>query len=109
MCDTYEIIRKYTTGKVSLEETNAELKAHDSGLHLDPEKNRITEEEFAQTVVGATPAQVSGWGLLDTGTASLDKVHVVAGQLQDVDLSDTYAIVLIAGHIYHVVGHTLVN
>lgn len=60
-----EIIEKYKNGEASLEETNAALKEIDSGLCYDPDKNVIHPDEEER------------FGLLDTGTGSLDKVKVI--------------------------------
>lgn len=60
-----EIIEKYKNGEASLEETNAALKEIDSGLCYDPDKNVIQPEEE------------ECFGLLDTGTGTLDKVKVI--------------------------------
>lgn len=102
-----EIMGLYTSGKTTLEETNKKLKEADADLRLDPEKNILTEEEKHRTFVGYYPEQASGFGLLDTGTGSLDKVRVQGGQLVDCDCGSMYALVFIAGKMYHVQGRTL--
>ena len=76
-----EILRDYTTGETDLEAANAALKEAGAGYHLEPGKNELTEEDLRETVVGYYPEQASGWGLLDTGTGSLEKVHVANGRL----------------------------
>lgn len=69
--DITDILFKYTTGEATLEETNEALKEAEAGFHLEPGKNEITPEEAAQTVTGETPEEVTGYGLLDTGTGSI--------------------------------------
>lgn len=79
-----EIMTKYENSpkaKADVDECNASLKKAGMQFHLEPGKNEITKAELEQTVVGATPAQASGYGLLDTGTGSLEKVKVTKGKL----------------------------
>ena len=109
-----EIIGKYTAGEVSLEEANIALKDADCGLQLDPQKNVLTEEEKRATTVGYYPEQANGWGLMNTGTGSPDKVQVKNGKLlfavNSVNEDGTVnmkATVSIAGHIYQVKGDML--
>lgn len=81
--DITDILFKYTTGEATLEETNEALKEAEAGFRLEPGKNEITPEEAAQTVTGETPEEVTGYGLLDTGTGSMEKVKIVNGKLGD--------------------------
>ena len=75
---TNEILNKYTTGEMTLPEANEALKEADSDLYLDPNRNVITPEELAETRVGMTPDEANGYGLMEHGAGSLEKVHVVA-------------------------------
>ena len=97
---TNEILNKYTTGEMTLPEANEALKEADSDLCLDPNRNVITPEELAETRVGETPAEANGWGILDHGVGSLEKVHVVNGRTVDVDMGHEAAYVYIAGRKY---------
>lgn len=63
------ILRDYTSGEKTLEEANKALAALPGGLFLDPEKNTIK------------PGEEHAYGLLDTGTGSLDKVRIKGGKL----------------------------
>lgn len=92
-----EIILAYTAGKKTLEETNAALEANGAGYHLDPEKNVIH------------PDEVDRFGLLDTGTGSLDKVEIKDGKVLGFDAGDMPAFVLFNGNIYRVHGDTLLK
>lgn len=69
MKDIETILRDYTSGETTLEETNAALAAAGSGIRIDPEKNVIK------------PGEEHAYGLLDTGTGSLDKVRIKGGKL----------------------------
>lgn len=100
-----EIIKKYTAGEATLEETNAALAG--SGYHLDPGKNTLTEEEIRNTTIGTYPDMANGFGLLDTGTRTLDKVEVRGGKLVSADLGIMPGMVIIAGRTYNVKGNTL--
>jgi len=103
-----EMILKYTSGEITLEETNAALKEMGAGVYLDPQKNVLTEAEMRRTVVGHFPEQANGWGLLDTGTGSFDKVRVVNGELENCDCGEMYALCMIADREYQVKGKRLV-
>lgn len=109
MTNINEIIGKYTEGKATLEATNAALREAKSDLQLDPQKNTLTEAELRATTIGIYPDMANGWGLLDTGTGSLDKVEVRAGKLVTCDCGTMYAMVFIAGRTYKVQGVTLVD
>ena len=95
--NTTEIIGRYTGGEATLEETNAALKEAKSGFHLDPERNAIQ------------PGEVGRFGLLDTGTGTLDKVEVQDGHLVNCDCGEMYAECFVAGRRYEVKGTELVE
>jgi len=103
--DIKTILNKYTAGEVTLEETNAALEG--SGIRLDPERNVLTEAEKRATTVGYYPDQANGWGLLDSGTGTLDKAEVRSGQLVHCDMGGSFALLMIAGRTYQVRGRTL--
>lgn len=104
-----EIIGKYTAGEKTLEETNEELAAAEAGFHLEPGKNVLTEEEKRATTIGYYPEQANGFGLLDTGTGSLDKVRCENGHLVNCDCGEMCAMYIIAGRTYQVKGTELVE
>ena len=98
-----EIIRKYTAGEATLEETNAALMDVRAGFHLDPQRNVIQ------------PDEVGRFGLLDTGTGTLDKVEVRDGRLEYAvnevlpdGSTNMRAEVCFAGKYYTVYGDLLV-
>nr|DAH90761.1 MAG TPA: hypothetical protein [Caudoviricetes sp.]DAR48929.1 MAG TPA: hypothetical protein [Caudoviricetes sp.]DAY80686.1 MAG TPA: hypothetical protein [Caudoviricetes sp.] len=95
-----EVLQKYTLGEAGKDETNDGLKELGSPLRLNPDRNVITPEELAETRVGETPAEANGWGILDHGVGSLEKVHVVNGRTVDVDMGHEAAYVYIAGRKY---------
>lgn len=64
-----KIISDYTAGETTLEEANAALTEMGAGVLLDPEKNVIR------------PGEEDRFGLLDTGTGTLDKVEIKDGRL----------------------------
>ena len=104
-----EILQDYTAGKTDLPTTNDALKAAGATFHLDPNKNMLTEEEIRATTVGTYPDMANGFGLLDTGTGSLDKVEVRNGKLANMDCGEMYALCIIAGRTYKVKGKELVD
>lgn len=110
----HEIVRDYTTGEADLEATNAALKEAGAGFSFVPGQNEITEEDRMATTVGYYPSQANGYGLLDTGTGSPDKVHVTGGkldhavnQVQPDGSTNMAAYVIICGKTYEVFGDTL--
>lgn len=90
-----EILNKYTRGEATLQETNAALKECRAGFHLDPQRNYIN------------PAETELFGLLDTGTGSLDKVRVSNGRLVNCDCGDMVAYCHYNGKLYRVHGAEL--
>lgn len=110
----HEIVRDYTTGEADLEATNAALKEAGAGFSFVPGQNEITEEDRMATTVGYYPSQANGYGLLDTGTGSPDRVHVTGGkldhavnQVQPDGSTNMAAYVIICGKTYEVFGDTL--
>ena len=81
----------------------------ENGPFLDPDKNSLTEEEMRATTVGYYPEQANGFGFLDTGTGSLDKVEVRSGRLQNCRCGGMYALFTIAGKTYRVQDDVLVR
>lgn len=104
-----ETIRKYSAGEMTLEEANARLKDAGAPIHLDPQRNVLTEEQMRATTVGYYPDQANGWGLLDSGTGTLDKVEVRAGRLVHMDCGEMAALCIIGGRVYRVKGDTLTD
>ena len=106
-----EILRRYTSGEFTADQVNAEL--DNIGVdqyHLNAEKNHISEEEQTETSLGLfPPATVNGFGLLDTGTGTLDKVEVRAGQLANMDCGEMYALLYIGGEMFKIEGKKLVT
>ena len=106
---TNEILNKYTTGEMTLPEANEALKEAGSDLYLDPDRNKLTEEEMRGTTVGYYPDQANGYGLMDHGVGCMEKVHVVNGKTVDVNMGAETAYVYIAGKKYELKGDTLVE
>lgn len=114
MNNIQETLLAYTAGEKTTEEVNEILKG--SGLTFTPGKNALTEEEIRATTIGTYPDMANGWGLLDTGTGSMDKVflkdgkldHVVNEVMEDGSVNSTVNL-YIAGRLYNVEGDTLVE
>lgn len=101
-----EIIARYTTGNLSLEETNERLRAIGSNLYLNPDKNALTEEEIQEGTAG----------LLDIGVGSWDKVEIKDGSLvyavnivKEDGTTNMPAYVRANGKLYEVFGRELVE
>lgn len=106
MSKTTEIINKYTAGEATLEEANAALAELGAGIHLEPGKHELSAEETAAAKAD-TAATANGYGLLDTGTGTLDKVQVRDGHLVGCDCGEMYALCMIAGKVFPVKGAAL--
>lgn len=114
MSSINEILKDYTAGEADLEETNAALARAKAGFRLEPGKNVLTEEDRRETVVGYYPQQANGFGLLDTGTGSMEKVWITGGVLEfpvnevrPDGSTNMAAYVVICGKTYEVFGDTL--
>ena len=91
-----DILRKYTEGNMSLQEANAALKECRAGFHLDPQRNYIH------------PGEKDLYGLLDTGTGTLDKVRVRTDlHLANADCGAMPATCTFNGKLYRVHGDKL--
>lgn len=104
-----EILSKYTAGEITVYEANKMLVDNGAIVYLDPEKLELSQSEMDKTVVGDTPQDATGMGLLDTGTGSLDKVFVQNGKLADIDCGSMSALCIIGGKTYRVQGDTLTD
>lgn len=96
MKTTTEIINAYAHGELTLVECNAKLAAIGSKLMLDPNLCKLTPEMIAD-----------GWGLLDTGTGSLDPVQVKNMELVNADCGEMEALCILNGKMYAVHGKKL--
>ena len=111
-----EIMSKYTAGESTVEETNAALNEAGCIFHFDPDRHELTEEEKRATTVGFYPEQANGFGLLDTGTGTMEKVAVTDGTLayavnevREDGSTNMLAFVYICGKRYEVKGRTMVE
>ena len=102
-----EIILDYTKGEKDLPETNEALKEAGSDLYLNPDRNKLTEEEKRATTIGYYPDMANGYGLMDHGVGDMEKVHVVGGKTVDVNMGAETAYVYIAGKKYRLRGNVL--
>lgn len=99
---------KYTKGEATLEETNKALKDMGSNLTLNPMRNMFSADELMNTKLGdEPPATVNGYGIMDHGVGSMEKVRVVDGKTPDVDMGAEIAFVYIAGAKFQLVGNVL--
>lgn len=112
--DIGRILKNYTAGEADLKAANTALAEAGAGFRLEPGRNDLTEENRRATTVGYYPEQANGWGLLDTGTGSMEKVKVTGGrlespanQIQPDGSVNMRVFVLIAGKRYEVLGDRL--
>ena len=105
MVDINKILKQWADGEKTVEETNEALKG--TGIYVDPDKQKIAEGEGA--VYCEDLSKINGYGLLDTGTGTLDKVKIKNGKLVD-SIGNMAALVLVGDVHYKVVdGDTLVK
>lgn len=88
-----EILNAYTSGKISFEEANAALV--EIGKLPICERGKFTKEQIAD-----------GWGLLDSGTATLDPVQSKDGELIGCECGE-FALYFMGGKCYEVTGKKL--
>lgn len=99
-----EIMRKYTAEEITLEEANQELAKVNAGFCLNETKNVITPEEASVTTIDGT---IKGWGMLNVGIGSLEKVEVIDGKLKHPLGNRGY--IYMAGHEFDIPdGETLI-
>ena len=105
MADINKILKQWVDGEKTLEETNEALKG--TGIYINPDKQKIAEGEGA--VYCEDLSKINGYGLLDTGTGTLDKVKIKNGKLVD-SIGNMAALVLVGDVHYKVIdGDTLVK
>lgn len=90
-----EILAEYTAGESTEAEANAALKEAGSDLYIDEAKNAIQ------------PGEEGRFGLLDTGTGTLDKVEVADGRILNCDCGDMRVLCFFNGDVYNVRGTKL--
>lgn len=95
------ILRKYTGGKATVDETNEALAEAQAAfpvrVYIDPQRNVITPEEAGR------------FGLLDTGTGSFDKVEVDPQRMEllDCKCGEMKALCIFNGELYTVNDYKL--
>lgn len=104
-----KVILDYSRGEVGLDETNEKLKEMGSNITLNPMRNMFTAEELMNTAVGETPDEANGYGIMDHGVGSMEKVRVVNGRTPDVNMGEEIAFVYIGGKKYRLCGDVLVD
>ena len=107
MKDLEKTLLDYTKGEKTLEETNEALKEMGSSLQRDPSRNMLTAQELMETRVGDTPDEANGWGIMDHGIGSMEKVQVVDGKCVSCDMGEEIAYVYIGGRKYRLRGTVL--
>lgn len=90
-----DIINGWKSGAYSVEEANKKLQAIGAGFTINPYKNAITAEEAAKG------DERNGFGMLDTGTGTFDKVEIREMKLVH-NIGDMKAFVKFNGKLYEV-------
>ena len=93
-----DTINAYTQGGITLEECNRRLRELGHPIQGNPDRSKLTPEMIER-----------GWGLLDTGTGTLDPVQVRGDELMDTDCGEMPAFVCLQGTWYEVKGKRVVR
>ncbi len=100
-----EIMQEYSKGTIGLADANRMLKeASKFGLQIDPYKNVLTASEAAEIVVSNDPTKCSGYGFMNHGIGTPEKMHLKNGKF-DYDTGfdeSTRAVFYIGGKMFRV-------
>lgn len=91
-----EILYNYVHGRLTADQANDELAQERLNIRINPNRCKLTDEQIAD-----------GWGLLDTGTGSLDPVQMRDGELLEMDCGDMSALFFHEDKMYLVHGKKL--
>lgn len=89
--DLEQVLMDYRNGEKDVEETNKALKELNSGLFIDPDKNVITDEEWANTTITGDLKTINGYVYVELGVGDPEKVRVIDSVLQGCDMGEQYA------------------
>lgn len=90
-----DIINGWKSGAYGVEDANKKLQAIGAGFTINPDKNKITPDEAMKG------DERNGFGMLDTGTGSMDKVEIREMKLVH-NIGDMKAFVKFNGKLYEV-------
>ena len=89
--DLEQVLMDYRNGEKDVEDTNKALKELNSGLFIDPDKNVITDEEWANTTITGDLKTINGYVYVELGVGDPEKVRVIDSVLQGCDMGEQYA------------------
>ena len=89
--DLEQVLMDYRNEEKDVEETNKALKELNSGLFIDPDKNVITDEEWANTTITGDLKTINGYVYVELGVGDPEKVRVIDSVLQGCDMGEQYA------------------
>lgn len=89
--DLEQVLMDYRNGEKDVEETNKALKELNSGLFIDPDKNVITDEEWANTTITGDLKTINGYVYVELGVGDPEKVRVIDSVLQGCNMGEQYA------------------
>ena len=89
--DLEQVLMGYRNGEKDVEETNKALKELNSGLFIDPDKNVITDEEWANTTITGDLKTINGYVYVELGVGDPEKVRVIDSVLQGCNMGEQYA------------------
>ena len=89
--DLEQVLMDYRNGEKDVEETNKALQELNSGLFIDPDKNVITDEEWANTTITGDLKTINGYVYVELGVGDPEKVRVIDSVLQGCNMGEQYA------------------
>ena len=101
-----EIMQAYSEGTIGLADANRMLKeVSKTGLQIDPYKNVLTAGEAAQIVVSDDPKGCSGYGFMNHGIGTPEKMHLDHGKFDyDTGFDETMHVTFyIGGKMFRVI------
>lgn len=77
-----EILMAYSEGTIGIADANRMLEENRCGIKLDPYKNVITASECMDTHASENPAECTGYGFMNHGIGTPEKMYVKNGKFE---------------------------
>ena len=95
------ILKSYTDGFYDMDQANKALEAAGASFRISVGNNSLTQEDKDTAVLGDDPAEITGWGLVESSDGRLQRVHCQNGVLKGYNPpSDTTAYFIIGSRIF---------
>lgn len=90
MANLMEILEGFRYGEKTAEETNEALKEMGSTLSVDPNRNVITDAEWADTTISGDLKKINGYAYVDFGVGNPEKMMFKDGVIVDETFGEPY-------------------